>query len=266
MTADWQHAAAYQQFYAAHENGILFYVPAIAIFSIQNGCTIFVSPMQDADEEIIRLYLLGTCMGVILMQRGTFSLHGSAVVIEDRAYAFVGHSGVGKSTLAAAFLSRGYSLMTDDVIAVSPAVGGGTVVIPGYPQQKLWQESLDSLGMESKTYAPLHREYSKFAVPVSHNFCSVEVPLGGVFELNPGQEESLHIEQMKGLSRIPLLHNHTYRNMLIPLLGLEQSHFSASTSLVNQCPIYKVNRPLIGCDALFLADRIINFIMKERVG
>ena len=49
-----------------------------------------VSPLKRYDEDVIRLYILGTCMGAILMQRRIFPLHGSAVAINGKAYAFVG--------------------------------------------------------------------------------------------------------------------------------------------------------------------------------
>ena len=75
--------------------------------------------MKEADEDKIRLYILGTCMGALLMQRKILPLHGSAIAIDGKAYAFVGDSGAGKSTLASAFLSKGYKLLSDDVIAVS---------------------------------------------------------------------------------------------------------------------------------------------------
>ena len=71
------------------------------------------------DEDVIRLYILGTCMGAILMQRKILPLHGSAIEIDGKAYAIVGDSGAGKSTLASAFLKQGYQLVSDDVIAVS---------------------------------------------------------------------------------------------------------------------------------------------------
>ncbi|MBM7567330.1 aldolase [Paenibacillus sacheonensis] len=266
LSADWARADVYQRFYAAHEDGILFHVPDLAVFSIQSGCRIIVSPVQGADERSIRMYLLGTCMGVILMQRGFLTLHGSTVVIDGLAYAFVGHSGVGKSTLAAAFAIKGYSLMTDDVIAVASRNGMAPAVTPGYPQQKLWQESLHALGMQSDDYAPLYGTDSKLAVPIANNYCSVEVPLGGVFELLPVQEKSLTITQVRGLSCFPLLLNHTYRNLLIPLLKKEQAHFTASTHVISHCPIHQVKRPFTGCDALYLADNIVQSIRKEKVG
>ena len=37
------------------------------------------------DEDIIRLYILGTCMGAILMQRKILPLHGSAIAINGKA-------------------------------------------------------------------------------------------------------------------------------------------------------------------------------------
>lgn len=97
----------------------MFQVADTAIFAIQNGDTIQVSPMAGADEAKIRLFLLGTCMGALLMQRKILPLHGSAIAIDGKAYAFVGHSGAGKSTLASAFINKGFQLLSDDVIAVT---------------------------------------------------------------------------------------------------------------------------------------------------
>lgn len=60
---------------------------------MEQGKRIVVSPIPGADERKVRLFILGTCMAVIMMQRGILPLHGSAVVIDGWAYAFVGHSG-----------------------------------------------------------------------------------------------------------------------------------------------------------------------------
>ena len=78
-------------------------IPDTAIFSIQEGKQIIVSPMGNTCEDKIRLYILGICMGALLMQRGILPLHGSAINIDGKVYAILGNSGAGKSTLAAAF-------------------------------------------------------------------------------------------------------------------------------------------------------------------
>ena len=122
--------------------------------------------LKERKIDAIRLYVLGTCMGAILMQRKTLPLHGSVIAIDGKAYAIVGDSGAGKSTLASAFLKRGFQLLTDDVIAVSFSEEGIPFVTPSYPQQKLWSESLDHFGMESNNYQPLIDREDKFAIPV----------------------------------------------------------------------------------------------------
>ena len=117
---------------------VIFQVLNTATFSIQEGEKIIVSPIEGSEENKIRLYLLGTCMSIVLMQRKILPLHGSAIAIDGKAYAFVGDSGAGKSTLASAFLAKGYQLLSDDVIAVSLSNENIPFVKPSYPQQKLW--------------------------------------------------------------------------------------------------------------------------------
>ena len=136
-------------YFAMKENEVLFQVPDVATFFMQDGKKIIVSPVSNANEDQLRLYLLGTCMGVILLQRKTLPLHGSVIAIDGKAYAIVGDSGAGKSTLASVFLNEGYQLLTDDVIAVQFDKNNKPMVIPSYPQQKLWQESLDHFGVDS---------------------------------------------------------------------------------------------------------------------
>ncbi|MDG0794240.1 aldolase [Cohnella ginsengisoli] len=211
LSKDWRAADVEDDFYAFEEDRFLFYVPEVAVYAIRGGRQIIVSPLAGAEDERLRLYLLGTCMGAILMQRRTLPLHGSAVVVDGRAYAFIGESGAGKSTLAAAFRSRGYRLLTDDVIAVASggADGGTPVVMPAYPQQKLWQESIEQLGLQSDRYRHLY--LSKYAIPVTSGFSVDAVPLAGVFELSRTDEDEVALTRCQALAKLALLRIHTYR-------------------------------------------------------
>ncbi|HEY0729444.1 MAG TPA: hypothetical protein VGD38_15295, partial [Pyrinomonadaceae bacterium] len=56
-------------------------------------------------------YLLGPVMGFVLLLRGLVSLHASAIVVDGAAIALVGPAGAGKSTTAAAFSARGFSVL-----------------------------------------------------------------------------------------------------------------------------------------------------------
>ncbi|PZD97718.1 aldolase [Paenibacillus sambharensis] len=242
----------------------LFHIPDTAVISVTDGCTIQISPMCDAEWDKIRVYLLGTGIGALLLQRRTLPLHGSAVVIEGKTYAFVGDSGAGKSTLAAAFISQGCPIITDDVIAVQLGRHDQVpMTAPAYPQQKLWDESLTNLGMENDSYRRLSSELNKFAVPVKASFFGRPVPLGGIIELRPDPEASqIRIEQLHGLHRLPLLRYHTFRNFLVPHLGLMQWHFETAARLAASVPVYRLFRPVTGFSAVQMTS-IIHSMIKE---
>lgn len=260
----WKDYVPENDYYGYTEEQFLLYVPGIAIFSIRQGKQIIVSPLASADDKGIRLYLLGTCMGAILLQRETLPLHGSALVIDGKAYAFVGDSGAGKSTLASALLSKGFSLLTDDVIAISFAGPDGNtpIVIPAYPQQKLWKESIDLLGRDSKQYEIIYE--TKYAVPVASYFCPEPVPLAGIFELAKNDKEEVSIRKYIGLERLPLLHDHTFRNFLIPNFGKQQWHFSAISRISSRVNVYQLQRPSAGFTIPDLVDRILGTIDRVR--
>lgn len=231
-------------YFSMKEKEILFHVPDVATFFIKDGKQIIVNPEADANEDQIRLYLLGTCMGVILLQRKILPLHGSVIAIDGKAYAFVGDSGAGKSTLASAFLNQGYQILTDDVIPVQLNEENIPIVIPSYPQQKLWQESLDQFGVDSNQYRPLFARETKFSVPVESKFYREPLPLAGVFELIKTNDDEIEVHSIEGLNRIHTLYYHTYRNFLIEPMGLMDWHFKASARLVEKMDFYQLRRPI----------------------
>lgn len=240
-------------------NLVMFEVPETAIFCIENGVNILVSPMSGSDFDKIRLYILGTCMGVLLMQRKIIPLHGSAVVIDKKAYAIIGKSGMGKSTLAAAFLSKGYQLLSDDVIAVCFGKGDVPYVMPSYPQQKLWEESMNEFGMETDKYRPLFERETKFSVPVDSNFYSQPTQLAGLFQLIKADNNQINIRKIDGLERIRIVLNQTFRGSLLNKLDLSEWHFKTSLKLIGKVPIFELQRPLTG----FTAPELLTMILSQ---
>jgi hypothetical protein len=245
--------------FVVKKNLVMFQISDIATFSIQDGKIITVSPIKEAVEDQIRLLILGTCMGAILLQRKIFPLHGSAVAIDGKAYAFIGDSGAGKSTLASAFLKRGYQLVTDDVVAVSFSKDNLPMVTPSYPQQKLWQESLWEFGMDTSPYRPIFQRETKFSVPVSSLFSTEPLPLAGIFEVTKTESGSIEIEKIENLSRFATLFTHTYRNFLIPNLGLLDWHFNASTKILNHVGMFQLRRPA----SSFTAHQLVSLILTD---
>ncbi|MBJ7958966.1 aldolase [Bacillus cereus group sp. N28] len=259
----WEELSSPKSVFVVEEELIMFQIPETATFCIQNGEKIIVSPMKGSDQDKIRLYILGTCMGALLMQRNILPLHGSVIAINGKAYAFVGRSGAGKSTLASALLSKGYKLLSDDVIAVSLSEDNIPFVTPSYPQQKLWKESLDQFGMETAHYQPLFERETKYAVPVTANFFEEPLPLAGVFELVKVENGDVEIQQIEGLERLRTLLRHTYRNSLIPRLGMMEWHFMHSTNIVNKIDMFQLRRPISKFTAHDLVSKILESLKEE---
>ena len=263
LTDVWNEVVGGNRYFAVKENKVLFHIPNVAIYCIEDGNKIMVSPMKNAHDDQIRLYILGSCMGALLLQRKILPLHGSALAIDGKAYAIIGHSGAGKSTLASAFLQQGFQLLSDDVIPITYSKENTPMVSPAYPQQKLWQESLDAFGMEAREYRPIIQRETKFAIPVSAQFATSSLPLAGIYELVKTDQKQMVVEPILNLKRLQTLFHHTYRHFLLPHLGLTEWHFHMLAHLASHVQLYQIQRPINRFTAHDLTIFILNTINKR---
>lgn len=90
-----------------------------------------------ADPDLVPVLAAGALLAVHLRLHGELVLHASAVQVDDGALAFVGASGMGKSTLAALLCADGRRLVTDDVLRVDQPDRGVVRVHPGATETRL---------------------------------------------------------------------------------------------------------------------------------
>ena len=261
----WLGTVKNKQVFIVERNLIMFKVPELAIFRIQDGNRINYSPLIEGNNDQIRLYILGTCMGALLNQRNMLPLHGSAVAINGKAYAIVGDSGAGKSTLASALINKGFPLLTDDVIALKNNKDGHPLVLPAYPQQKLWENSLKEFKIDSSNLSPLFERETKFAVPIRDQFFNKPLPLAGIFELVTCEGEKVKLDSMNPLERLHVLFQHTYRNLFIKRLGLREWHLRYTASFATNIEMYRLTRPTSRFTANELATLIEETVLKEEL-
>ncbi|KAB8133657.1 aldolase [Gracilibacillus oryzae] len=261
----WNEFGETKSHFVVKEQRTLFHVPDTAIYLIENGRKITISPLDETKQDSIRLYLLGSCMGVLLMQRRTIPLHGSAIEIDGKAYAIVGDSGAGKSTLASAFMEKGYRLLSDDIVPITFSHDNQPIVVPSYPHQKLWLETLDHFGTDRSKLKPIIFREMKFAVPVTDKFSQDPLPLAGVFELSKTEEDQIMIHPVVQLAQFYLLYKHTYRHFLIQRAGLMDWHFQTVTKISNKIDIFQIQRPISRFTAEELMDVILTTIQKEEL-
>jgi len=137
-----------------------FGLPGVARLLVRGGNEILIE--RQADDEMIRLLLVGTGAALLLHQRGLLPLHASAVVAPAGAILFMGHSGAGKSTLLGEFLRRGYPMLAEDLAAVRLDAEGAAWVEPGVQITKLWADSAAELGQSTDGLPRVRPELEKF--------------------------------------------------------------------------------------------------------
>lgn len=120
-------------------NDVLIKWKSLGHFLIHNGQEIIVQPEKE-EFYFICPVLFGPIFAILLHQRGYLVLHASAVVLNNRATAFMGHSGYGKSTIAATMNKQGYPFLTDDILAVKFDKNSNPIVYPSLPLIKLSPE------------------------------------------------------------------------------------------------------------------------------
>ncbi|QNU03893.1 aldolase [Peribacillus butanolivorans] len=259
LSSEWNNLKEGQRKIIVSGNIVMFQIPNLATFCIEEGKSIIVSPKNGFDIDKIRLYLLGTCMGALLIQRRKLPLHGSSVAIDGKAYAFVGQSGVGKSTLASAFIRNGYQLLSDDVIAISLSEGNIPMVEPSYPQQKLWEDSLNNFGMETAHYRPLFERETKYSVPLHSQYYNEPLPLAGVFELSKEDCKSIELKPITGLDQFRTLLKQTFRSSLIERMGLMEWHFYYSSHIIKHIDMFQLQRPI----TKFTANNMVSTVIDK---
>jgi hypothetical protein len=236
-------AAFRGKYWQVADNRLLFQIPGVACYYIANGDSIIVEPCKSADSQDIGLYLMGTAFGALLFQRGILPLHGSAIAVNGRCVVFTGQRGAGKSTVAAFLRQNGYHLLTDDVAAISFDPKGVPWVQPGYPQQKLWPESLQSLGLATEGFSKVSPKIDKYAIPANDAFLLQALPLAAVYELVAADCSDVMKKSLSGLEQIEVLLINTYRNAMLDGLGLRISNFQQCTAVCRQTTISRLIRP-----------------------
>ncbi|HVH44487.1 MAG TPA: hypothetical protein VM925_19170 [Labilithrix sp.] len=83
----------------------------------------------DADPRDIEKIRRGSAWLLQRQLEGRLGMHGAAVSVDGKAVVFLGRSGAGKSTFAAAMCARGAALLADDAVAIDPGHEPGTWVV-----------------------------------------------------------------------------------------------------------------------------------------
>ncbi|RBP49932.1 hypothetical protein [Arenicella xantha] len=221
-------------------NNVFLEVPDIAQFWVESGRRIAYQMSEGSSEEDLRAFLLGSCIGALLMQRGLFLLHGSSIQIGEGCVVCVGHSTAGKSSLAAAFMQDGYSIVSDDVCAIS-AEGE---VIPGIPRIKINQDIAQSLKINTDTLRTVRANCDgKFSLPLDKQFSSKRLPLLAIYEMLPEVGEVTIYNDLNTFECFSVLQKHLYRPRYSKAMGKAQFNLQHCGQIAASTRVSRIHRP-----------------------
>ncbi len=227
--------------------------PDVARFTVRDGRMITYQAELGSDEQTVRLFLLGSCFGALLHQRGLLVMHGAAVRHKDGCVIFAGPSGSGKSTLAATLQQRGFELFSDDLCAVNEQ----NRAVPGYPQLKLWRNAIDKLAVEQQSLRHIRVQIDKHAVPARENFCAEPLPVKAIYFLSSHNLDSFAFKELRGAQAFLPLRNNTYR---IPSGSSKACAWRRRVgSLSQQAALTRLTRPKKG----FLINELAEAVLAD---
>ena len=222
---------------------VLLSVEGVARYLIREGREIVVAPAEGCSLRNMRLFLLGSALGILCHQRGLLLLHANAFVVDGRAVAFAGPSGAGKSTLAAYFQQAGYDVLCDDVCGISFDRDGRPLAWPGLPRLKLWGDAATTFGFDRASLDCAIEGMDKYHVPLNSVPAMRAVPFDRLYLLEraaPG--DGGRIERLRGAQAMEAVASHTYRGQYLDPMGLGARHFTQCAALSRGAQIHTASR------------------------
>lgn len=184
-----------------------------------------------------------------LESRGVTVLHAGAVARGGRAVAFVGPSGIGKSTLCAELVADGWSFVADDGLAVDEDAAGAWRCLPGPPWLRLWPSALEGRwGRAAEGLPRVHGTLEKRRLPVTGG------PAGGegecpdlaavyVLDRRPPGEGAVAVEPLPPREALLGLVEHSLAAAPLAALGLAAARLDRLARAAARVPVRRLRYP-----------------------
>ena len=213
-----------------------------------DGRRIWCGWLGAASLESLQVYLLGHALSFALVNQGYEPLHATSVVIDGQAIAFLGSSGFGKSSLAAAFLADGHRLLTDDMLLLRRN-DGGYEGQPGPGRIKLFPKIARRFLAGAASAVPMNNETEKLVLPLSADHRhSGSAPLRALYVLSPPREvhrkQAIQLTSLTTKETFIELVRGTFNFLITGSERLERQ-YTASLQVASRVPARRISYPRV---------------------
>lgn len=201
------------------------------------------NPAPEVTDETIADLYFNQIIPLIMGTDGELVLHASAVAVNHHGIAFLGATGRGKSTLAAAFARKGHGFLTDDGLILD-ASGDGYLVRPRRPILRLRPDSEAAiLRLPETAPADIDQLKTKVAARSEIPFHADAVPLSALYLLaEPRPRDDVAIVRLSPAAALSAMIGHSF------ILDVKDRprmkvHFDRLAKLAVQLTCYSLDYP-----------------------
>jgi energy-coupling factor transporter ATP-binding protein EcfA2 len=243
--------------FEASPDNYLLRLDGTARYWARAGREVLIDIAPKALEVRVRTHFLGAVLTALLHQRGVLVMHASCVLGSRGAVLLAGHSGHGKSTLAAALASRGYRAAGDDAAVVTADRDDRLIVQPGFPQVRLWADAVSRLGHSPEQVRRVDPDKAKYALELGESHTPEPHALAALFLLGVRPSGPVQHETVSGAESFNAVLAHTRNLRVLQGLRMQVPHFRLVTSVSSRVPITRMTRPLDRDSLAELVDRVV---------
>ena len=238
----------------------LLYCDGTQFLVDQCGSHVWATWPESLTLEDTTTYLVGPVLGFVLRLRGITCLHASAIAVSDRAIAFLGPAGAGKSTTAAGFAELGFPVLSDDVIALDDR-GDSFLVQSAYPRLRLWPDSVLSLYGSREALPKITPSWDKRFLDLTgerYRFHQHPLRLAVIYVLSERSSNSASpfIEELDIQSALITLIANTYTNYLLDK-SRRAGEFELLDRVIRNVPLRKLTARSGSTDISTLCEVIV---------
>ena len=193
----------------------------------------------------------------MLRSWGRLALHASCVRIGDEAILLAGPSGAGKSTTAAALATRGWSVLSDDLTALTTHVDA-TLAWPAFDHVRLWPAA-ERIVLESGALERITPSWDKRRFPLAGDaFADQPCPVRAIVVLGDRTDASrADVTTIAPSEAVVTLATMTYANYLLDA-RMRATELMQLGALVRMVPVLSLTPPSGRANLDALCDAIVD--------
>ncbi len=224
-------------------------------FLVESGGRVILERNPDGEDDLLAAHFLSHVLAALMRSLGQVVLHASTVAVADRGVVLAGASGAGKSTTQGVLLSRGGTMVSDDVTVVQRGADERVEALPGMAKLNLCQDAATALGQDVNSLPRNPLRKIKVVAPHRGAMAEKPVPLHRLFLLEPAPTDQVVLIPLTGGEKFAALQSCVYGPMHP---GEHPERFLLFAALSQQLQVFRLQRPRSSWSLDEVAGRILH--------